>query len=90
MDKRLRPSRKPDARAVEKMPAAQKAERLRQDRRDAKILSTMWIMIAWGLGVFLGGFFVWNLDNKFCGLIRQWRKEVGLPWGILLEGHGWW
>ncbi|EHK96863.1 putative Alkaline ceramidase 3 [Glarea lozoyensis 74030] len=19
-----------------------------------------------------------------------WRRKIGLPWGILLEGHGWW
>jgi dihydroceramidase len=22
--------------------------------------------------------------------VRRWRHEVGLPWGLLLEGHGWW
>ena len=60
------------------------------DRRDAKILTTMWIMIATGLSVFLSGFLIWNLDIKFCPTIRRWRRQIGLPWGILLEGHGWW
>ena len=60
------------------------------DRRDAKILTTMWIMIATGLTIFLGGFLLWHLDNKYCPTIRKWRKHIGLPWGVLLEGHGWW
>ena len=58
--------------------------------RDMKILKTMWFMVAYGLSMFLGGFAIWNLDNYFCPVIRRWRKEVGLPWGIFLEGHGWW
>lgn len=43
-----------------------------------------------GLSVFLGGFFIWNLDNVFCSTIRQWRRSIGLPVAFLLEGHGWW
>ncbi|KAF2460775.1 alkaline phytoceramidase [Lineolata rhizophorae] len=65
-------------------------EQARQDRRDKEILQNMWTMIAYGLSVFLGGFAVWNLDNAFCPTIRRWRREIGLPWGIVLEGHGWW
>ena len=61
-----------------------------EDHRDKKILSTMWWMIASGLSIFLGGFVIWNLDNEFCSTIRGWRREIGLPWGVLLEGHGWW
>lgn len=60
------------------------------DRRDARILKTMWVMIASGLSIFLGGFFIWNLDNKYCSTLRRWRRHVGLPWGMILEGHGWW
>ena len=61
-----------------------------EDRRDAKILRTMWIMVAYGLSIFLGGFAIWNLDNQLCSTLRSSRRQVGLPWGILLEGHGWW
>lgn len=61
-----------------------------KDRRDRRILGTMWIMIACGLSTFLGGFAIWGLDNVYCSKLRMWRREVGLPWGILLEGHGWW
>jgi len=69
---------------------AQDAEQRRRDERDIKILKTMWTMVAYGLSVFLGGFAIWSLDNKHCSSLRQARRELGLPWGILLEGHGWW
>jgi len=68
----------------------QKVEQQRQDARDRQILKTMWTMIACGLSIFLGGFGVWNLDNIYCSKLRVWRREIGLPWGIFLEGHGWW
>ncbi len=61
-----------------------------KDRRDRRILGTMWVMIACGLSNFLGGFAIWGLDNVYCSKLREWRREIGLPWGILLEGHGWW
>lgn len=63
---------------------------LSQNMRDLKILNTMWFMVMCGLGSFLGGFLIWNLDNYFCSTLRGWRQTVGLPWGVLLEGHGWW
>jgi dihydroceramidase len=71
-------------------PEADQAEVLRQERRDSAILKTMWIMVAYGLSIFLGGFAIWGVDIKYCGTLRRWRREIGLPWGVLLEGHGWW
>jgi len=70
--------------------AAEIAELKRRDERDLKILKTMWLAIAYGLSTFLGAFAIWNLDNIYCSNLRRWRREIGLPWGILLEGHGWW
>ncbi|KAJ5168296.1 uncharacterized protein N7482_003890 [Penicillium canariense] len=61
-----------------------------ENERDMKTLKTMWFMVLYGLSMFLGGFFIWNLDNQFCSQIRVMRRRVGLPWGIFLEGHGWW
>lgn len=61
-----------------------------QERRDKKILNSMWYMVACGLSIFLGGFALWSLDNRYCAKLRTWRRHVGLPWGIFLEGHGWW
>lgn len=55
-----------------------------------KLLRTMWIMVGVGLATFLGGFFIWNLDNVFCSEIIYVRRTIGLPWAVLLEGHAWW
>jgi dihydroceramidase len=75
---------------VQGMSKSEIDELKRRDQRDVKILKTMWTMIAYGLSAFLGGFGIWALDRIFCNQFRSWRHEVGLPWGILLEGHGWW
>ena len=72
------------------MNADEKRISRQEGRRDQEILGTMWVMIASGLSIFLGGFAVWHLDNEYCSTLRSWRREIGLPWGILLEGHGWW
>ena len=69
---------------------SEKAEELRKDERDRAILNTMWLMIAIGLSIFLGGFGIWTLDNVYCSKLRAWRHDIGLPWGIFFEGHGWW
>jgi dihydroceramidase len=66
---------------------AEKSEERRRDYRDSDIIRTMWIMIAFGLSSFLGGFGIWTLDNIHCSTLRRWRHEVGLPWGIVLEGQ---
>lgn len=58
--------------------------------RDLAILNRMWLIVSSGLVIFLGGFLLWNLDNSYCSSLRQWRNQLGLPWGVLLEGHGWW
>jgi len=54
------------------------------------LLKKVWRMVAVGLILFIGGFAIWNLDNVFCAQIRRFRRAIGLPWAILLEGHGWW
>ena len=72
------------------MTAAQKTVSRSEGRRDQKILTTMWMLIGCGLSIFLAGFAIWSIDNDHCSQLRRWRREIGLPWGILLEGHGWW
>lgn len=71
-------------------PSSTESERAANDMKDNQTLREMWLMVILGLSVFLGGFGIWTLDNSFCSTIRHWRREIGLPWGILLEGHGWW
>ncbi|PYH42107.1 ceramidase [Aspergillus saccharolyticus JOP 1030-1] len=78
------------ARARQGLPVPSKEHQHYENVRDMKTLKTMWFMVIYGLTMFLGGFGIWGLDNVFCYKIRGWRREVGLPWGILLEGHGWW
>jgi dihydroceramidase len=102
MELNIRPSWKAKKTAVERRRSSlgggptngrtpeQEAEQMRRDERDERILRLMWTMVALGLGIFLGGFVIWNLDNMFCPTLRRWRRTLGLPWGVLLEGHGWW
>jgi len=87
MEVTLRPSRRAKANESRKVSSREQA---REDQRDLAILKTMWQMIPVGLGSVALGFLIWSLDNAFCPILRRWRREVGLPWGILLEGHGWW
>lgn len=78
------------AQSSDRLSDAEKEEEMRKDDRDRAIVGQMWAMFGFGLSVFLGGFAIWTLDNQYCGKLRQWRREIGLPWGIFLEGHGWW
>ncbi|KAJ5823278.1 Ceramidase [Penicillium robsamsonii] len=78
------------ARQKKGLPVPTKERQHYENVRNEKTLKTMWFMVIYGLSMFLGGFFIWNLDNVFCSEIRRMRRSVGLPWGILLEGHGWW
>ncbi|KAJ5972219.1 uncharacterized protein N7479_002137 [Penicillium vulpinum] len=78
------------ARQKKGLPVPTKERQHFENVRDQKTLKTMWFMVIYGLSMFLGGFFIWNLDNVFCSEIRRVRRAVGLPWGLFLEGHGWW
>lgn len=76
METSLRPSVKP---SPEKTP--------RDEQLDKEILSHMCCMVCLGLTVFLAGYAVWEGDKRYCSTIRTWRREIRLPWGILLEGE---
>ncbi|KAK9564704.1 alkaline ceramidase ydc1, variant 2 [Aspergillus fumigatus] len=78
------------ARQKKDLPVLSKERQHYENVRDVRTLKTMWFMVAYGLAMFLGGFFIWTLDNRFCPTLRRWRRAVGLPWGLFLEGHGWW
>ncbi|KAL8785621.1 MAG: hypothetical protein Q9213_003275 [Squamulea squamosa] len=91
MEISLRPSRQARRRAwLGRADVNNVAEQTRMDQRDLSILKTIYQMIPVGLGSIALGFLIWNVDNEFCPTLRRWRRAVGLPWGILLEGHGWW
>ncbi|XP_041351770.1 alkaline ceramidase 3-like [Gigantopelta aegis] len=42
-----------------------------------------------GLTYFFG-FFLWNIDNKFCGYLTHLRHDVLGPLGPITELHAWW
>lgn len=43
-----------------------------------------------GVAIFLLGYLLWNLDIHFCSNVRGLRRSWGIPYGFVLEGHGWW
>lgn len=43
-----------------------------------------------GVSIFLLGYFLWNMDIHLCSLARATRRNWGMPYGFVLEGHGWW
>lgn len=36
------------------------------------------------------GYLLWQLDFIFCSELTALKHAVGIPWGFLLELHGWW
>ncbi|TXC10462.1 hypothetical protein FocTR4_00005993 [Fusarium oxysporum f. sp. cubense] len=57
-------------------------------RIDQAIIREMRWIVAMGFITCAAGIAAWTLDNLRCGDFVKWRHRVGLPWGILLEGHG--
>lgn len=43
-----------------------------------------------GVSIFLAGYLLWNMDIHLCSLARATRRDWGMPYGFILEGHGWW
>ncbi|VDI26472.1 dihydroceramidase [Mytilus galloprovincialis] len=36
------------------------------------------------------GFFLWEIDQNFCGGLKLWRSEVLGPFAPIFELHAWW
>ena len=36
------------------------------------------------------GYFLWQIDGIFCSELTALKRSIGMPWGFLLEMHGWW
>jgi dihydroceramidase len=96
MEWTLRPSRR---RTEESHRQERKAEgqellikevQARHNDRDERILKEMWVLVRFCSAVFLISFMIWNLDNIYCSRLKVWRRHVGLPWGAVSEGHGYW
>lgn len=56
--------------------------------RDQAIMQEMWWVVVAGFLTACAGIAMWNLDNLYCNDFRRWRNLIGLPWGMVLEGHG--
>ncbi|KAL2132571.1 hypothetical protein VTI74DRAFT_3626 [Chaetomium olivicolor] len=50
----------------------------------------MYKLAVTGILMFLAGFFIWNVDNIYCHHLTTTKKQLLLPWSVVLEGHGWW
>jgi len=89
---RWRKTREQDRILKEKrgLPVLTREQQEYENQRDLDILKSMWKLVAFGVSVFLLGFGIWSLDNKYCSTLRTWRRSIGMPWGFFLEGHGWW
>ncbi len=62
----------------------------RSPGKAGELMGQMWKMCISGIGLFLAGFAIWNVDNIYCVHLRTWREIILLPWAVVLEGHGWW
>ncbi|KAL0475511.1 alkaline phytoceramidase [Neurospora intermedia] len=56
----------------------------------SRIMREMWTLALVSIITFVGGFFIWNMDNIFCRHLTTAKNQLKLPWSIVLEGHGWW
>lgn len=41
-----------------------------------------------GSGIF--GYFLWSIDFHLCSYVTAAKRSIGMPWGMILELHGWW
>lgn len=61
-----------------------------QHVKDRKARQQLMFTMSLGVGLFVFGYILWNLDIHLCPTWRHLRREIGMPYGFLLEGHGWW
>lgn len=62
----------------------------KQHVKDPVASSNLNWLLFFGLTSFLSGYALWNADIHLCDYWRRTRRSWGMPWGFLLEGHGWW
>ncbi|KAK4188002.1 ceramidase-domain-containing protein [Podospora australis] len=67
-------------------PAMKKRNPVNCDR----YMKEMYKLAMTGILMFLAGFLLWNLDNIFCRHLTHTKRQILLPWAVILEGHGWW
>ncbi|KAI6085942.1 ceramidase [Hypoxylon rubiginosum] len=56
-----------------------------------KAKSRDWNARMWkGIATCLVGYVLWNIDLQYCAELRSIRHQLGLPWALVFELHGWW
>lgn len=58
--------------------------------REAHALRQLNKTMVFGVAIFGFGYLLWNLDIHLCLQVRSVRRDWGMPYGFVLEGHGWW
>lgn len=58
--------------------------------KDPRKRLELFLVMITGVCTFLLGYLLWNMDIHFCLFARSTRRSWGMPYGFLLEGHGWW
>jgi len=48
-----------------------------------------WSGLTKDIVLFVGGSIAFDIDRNHCAQLRAMREVVGLPWGVVLEMHGW-
>lgn len=56
----------------------------------AEARTQLYRTMIFGIFIFIFGYFLWNLDIHLCPQVRAKRRDWGMPYGFILEGHGWW
>lgn len=47
-------------------------------------------LVIFGFCAIAAAFTLWNLDRVFCSSLVGLRRDLGMPWGFLFEGHAYW
>ncbi|KAJ3333661.1 Alkaline ceramidase 3 [Blyttiomyces sp. JEL0837] len=50
----------------------------------------LWGLYAYSTVTYLGGFFLWNVENFNCDHVRSTRATLGYPFRVWFELHAWW
>ncbi|ORY73392.1 alkaline ceramidase-like protein [Protomyces lactucae-debilis] len=62
----------------------------RVDKEDFEARDDLKYSATWGAVTFLTGFALWGIDRGQCSNLTHAKHVIGMPWGFLLELHGWW
>lgn len=62
------------------------ATRIKEKEHRDKIRS----LVTFATWMAMSAYGIWNIDVNFCPTLTRWKRSMGMPWGVLLELHGYW